>query len=161
MRKHKLLIVLGSGGHTAQILRLVNLLGKKLKYEYVVLKDDPLSKRKIKIRGKVWEITRPRNYYDPFWKAIFKTIISFFESVKIVLESNACAIITAGPGVAVPLCYVGKLFGKKIIFIESWSRVWNLSRTGKLIYPISDLFFVQWKNLKKKYPKSIYAGRLG
>ena len=161
MRKRKVLIVLGSGGHTAQMLRLVDLLGNRLKYEYIVLKDDPLSEKKIKIKGKVWKITRPRDYNTSLWKAVFKTMLSFFESIKIVLKSNACAIISAGPGIAVPLCYVGKFFGKKIIFIESWSRIWNLSRTGKLVYPISDLFFVQWEYLKNKYPKSIYAGRLG
>ncbi|MDP3029141.1 MAG: hypothetical protein Q8O04_06545 [Deltaproteobacteria bacterium] len=47
------------------------------------------------------------------------------------------------------------------IFIESWSRVTTKSTTGKICYYLSDLFFVQWPELIKRYPKAIYAGRLG
>ncbi len=160
-RKKTLLIVLGSGGHTAQMLRLVKLLGKEFEYEYVIAKDDPLSEKKIGIPGKVWRITRPRSFDTPTWKAILNTLLAFFEAIKILSKSDSVAVISAGPGIAVPISYVAKLFGKKVIFLESWSRVWSPSRTGKLIYPISDLFFVQWPELKKVYPKAMYAGRLG
>jgi len=48
-----------------------------------------------------------------------------------------------------------------VIFIESWARVYSKSDSGKLVYPIADLFFVQWKEMEKVYPHAIYAGRLG
>ena len=161
MSKKTLLIILGSGGHTAQMLRLVRLLGNKFKYEYIIAKDDTLSEKKIEIPGKVWKATRPRSYDTPTWKAIVNTIVSFIESIHIITKTDAIAVVSAGPGLAVPISYLGKLFGKKVIFLESWSRVWHPSRAGKLVYPIADMFFVQWPELKEKYPKAIYAGRLG
>jgi beta-1,4-N-acetylglucosaminyltransferase len=69
-------------------------------------------------------------------------------------------IISTGAGVAVPTCFLGKfLFKSKFIFIESFCRIKEPSLSGKLIYPIADLFFVQWKNLLNFYgKKAIYRG---
>jgi UDP-N-acetylglucosamine:LPS N-acetylglucosamine transferase len=61
---------------------------------------------------------------------------------------------------AVPFSVLGKLLGKKVIFVEDYSRVSKASTSGKIIYRFSDLFFVQWPELKAVYPKGIYAGRL-
>ncbi len=160
-KKKTILIILGKGGHTAQMLRLVRLLGNKFEYEYVIRKDDILSSKMIEIPGKIWKITTPRSYDMPLWKAIINTIKSFFEAFRIVKNSKATVVISCGAGLAVPISYISKLFGKKVVFIESWSRVWKPSMSGKLIYPIADMFFIQWKELTKYYPKAIYAGRLG
>ena len=56
------------------------------------------------------------------------------------------------------MCYLGKLFGKKIVYIESYARMNNKSLSGKLIYPIASLFIVQWKEMLKLYPKAKYLG---
>ena len=160
-KKKTLLIVLGKGGHTEQMIRLIRYLGDQYNYEYMIARDDPLSKDKIELPGKIWEVTRHRYYYTPKWRSMLNTIVLSFESLTILLKTRADVVVSAGPGLAVPISYLAKLFGKKVIFIESWSRVWHPSRAGKLVYPIADLFFIQWPELKSKYPKAIYAGRLG
>lgn len=45
-----------------------------------------------------------------------------------------------------------------IIYIESFARVDEASLTGKLMYPLADLFLVQWEDMLKVFPKAIYAG---
>jgi UDP-N-acetylglucosamine:LPS N-acetylglucosamine transferase len=62
--------------------------------------------------------------------------------------------------VAVPACALARLLGIKVIFVETGSRVTALSLTGRLMYRIANLFFVQWPDLVQRYPKAIYAGRL-
>ncbi|KAF9585510.1 UDP-N-acetylglucosamine transferase subunit [Lunasporangiospora selenospora] len=47
-----------------------------------------------------------------------------------------------------------------IVFVESFARVQTLSLTGKLLYPIADVFLVQWDELCQKYPRSNYLGML-
>lgn len=49
-----------------------------------------------------------------------------------------------------------------IFYIESIARVKKLSLSGLLLYKlrIADQFFVQWPQLKQKYPRACYAGRL-
>ena len=49
------------------------------------------------------------------------------------------------------------LFGK-IIYIETMANINRKTQTGRLIYPIADLFIVQWESMLKIYPKAIYGG---
>lgn len=161
LKSKKLLIILGKGGHTEQMLKLINDFKNDYQFEYVISKDDKVSAYKIKIPGKVFRMFNPRKMSDksPFIVAL-KMIPAFFDAFKIVSKTKAKCIISCGPGMAIPIILAGKLFGKKIIFIESWSRIYSKSLSGKISYHLSDLFFIQWEELKKKYPKAIYAGRL-
>ena len=49
---------------------------------------------------------------------------------------------------------------KKLIFIEAYERVESPSLTGKLVYPITDLFALQWEEQKKHYPKGKVLGQI-
>jgi beta-1,4-N-acetylglucosaminyltransferase len=160
--KPKLIIVLGSGGHTTQIVRITEMLYDSYDFEYVANNDDDKSIKKIKFSGDVHVIPRPRRVYDKsVVRSIFLTINSIFKSFSIIMNSKSVGIVSAGPGLAVPLFIWASIFRKKRIFIESWSRVTTKSTTGKICYYLSNLFFVQWPELIKRYPKAIYAGRLG
>lgn len=99
----------------------------------------------------------------------FKSIKSWFrllslmmltalKEFKILIKERPDVIISTGSEIAIPICYLGNFFGKRIIYIESLARVNELSGTGKLIYPIADLFLVQWEKLAKKYKKARFEG---
>ena len=160
-----LLIVLGGGGHTQQMLKLVDELDKKGKfnYEYVISSDDTISTRRIKHKGRVFRILNPRKMTDKnFFLVFLKFIPSSFQALSVLFRSKATGVLSCGPALSIHLSLLGKLFfRKKIIFLESWSRVYSKSLAGKFTYGISDLFFVQWEQEKKNYPKAVYAGRLG
>src|SRR3989344_895555 len=85
-------------------------------------------------------------------------IINFFSSLKIFLKEKPFAVVSTGAGVAVPMCFIGKLFGAKIIFIESYCRINTPSLSGRMVYPVADLFIVQWPEMKKFFPKAAYFG---
>lgn len=89
---------------------------------------------------------------------IVNILIVIIQSFKILYKEKPKVIISSGADVTIPLCYLGKLFGKKVIFIESLCRINNLSYSGKIIYPIANLFLVQWEKLTKKYSKAKYWG---
>ena len=99
-------------------------------------------------------------YFIKDWKRNpLMFFVNFFQSLDILLKEKPDVIVSTGAGIAIPTCYLGKLFGKKIIFIESFSRIKRRSATGKTIYPIADLFLVQWKSLLKEYgDKAKYKG---
>ena len=69
-------------------------------------------------------------------------------------------IISSGAAVAVPFFYLGKLFGTKTIYIEVFDRITKPTLTGKLVYPVTDRFIVQWEEMKKVYPKAINFGSI-
>lgn len=156
----KLMIILGGGGHTEQMLKLVRTLGKKFEYIYIITNDDKVSEKRIEIEGKIREVKKAVMPYRSILTIFFTMAINFFQSFLIFLKERPDAIISSGPGTAITISFIGKMFGSKIIFIESWSRVRTPSGSGKIVYLFSDLFFVQWESLKKCYPKAVFAGRL-
>lgn len=89
-------------------------------------------------------------------------INSILKSFYILIKERPDIIVTTGGGeIAVPICYGGKLLGSKIIFIETLARVTTPSGGGKLVYPISNIFIVQWQSLLSKYGKKAqYRGKL-
>ncbi len=82
------------------------------------------------------------------------------QSLRIILQERPRVIASTGADVTIPLCYLGKLFGAKVIFIESICRINDLSSSGKLVYPIANLFLIQWKTLTKKYRRAKYWGNI-
>lgn len=67
-------------------------------------------------------------------------------------------IVTTGTHTAVPMCYLAKLFGKKVIFIETFANSKTKTKAGSMVYPIADVFIVQWESMLKLYPKAILGG---
>jgi beta-1,4-N-acetylglucosaminyltransferase len=157
----KLLIHLGMGGHTAQILRMVDQLGNSFEYEYIIGNDDQTSEKKIKFPGKVHIMKNPRLMKDKSLITVFfKMFPATIDIIKILIKTKPNAIISAGPSMAIPMFWIAKIFRIKTIFIESWVRVHHKSHTGKLVYPVTDFFIVQWESMKKVYKKAIFTGRL-
>lgn len=83
---------------------------------------------------------------------------NFFESLLVFLKEKPRFIVSTGAGIAIPVCFIGKALGAKIIFIESYCRIDKPSLSGKIVYPIADLFIVQWPELLGFYPKAKYLG---
>lgn len=77
-----------------------------------------------------------------------------------VLVERPDVVISTGAGIVVYFCVFAKLLGAKLIFIESMARVERPTLTGRLLYPFSDLFIVQWPDLLKYFPGAKYMGRL-
>jgi UDP-N-acetylglucosamine:LPS N-acetylglucosamine transferase len=74
------------------------------------------------------------------------------------MKEKPDCIISTGALITYPICLLGKMMGKKIIYIESFARVDRPSLTGKFMYKVADLFIVQWEELLKHYPKAVHTG---
>ena len=156
----KLLIVLGSGGHTTEMLRLVDLLGPGHDYHYLIAADDELSVKRIRVSGSVHRVVRPRWKTTRLPMVVLRTLLSAWQALVALGRVRPRAIISTGPGPAVPASLLAKCLGIKVIYIETGSRVFALSASGKILYRFADLFFVQWPELVSLCPRAIYAGRL-
>ena len=88
----------------------------------------------------------------------FNLIRSVFLAKKIFKKYNITHVVTTGAMCSYIFCLVAKFMGIKVIYIESFARTSTPSLTGRLVYPISNLFIIQWKALKKYYPKAVYGG---
>jgi beta-1,4-N-acetylglucosaminyltransferase len=89
-------------------------------------------------------------------------IVGFFQWLWILATERPDVIFSTGAEVAIVPIIVGKcLMRCRTIFLETASRKENPSRTGKLVYPFCDAFFVQSPALLKHYgPRARYVGSL-
>jgi len=155
------LVVLGEGGHTKEMLTLVDMLGEQdFEYGYVLVEDDVVSEAKIRHQGPVFRLPRPRGKEHHFLRDVCRTLYAAWRAWHILRRFRPQVILSSGPAVAVPVCFLGRFLGAKVIFVETGSRVTRLSLTGRLMYRVAHLFFVQWPELQERYPRAIYAGRL-
>jgi len=82
-------------------------------------------------------------------------------TLRILLKEKPKLIVSTGSEIAIPAFYLAKILRIKTIFIESWTRVDRPTGTGKIVYPVSDIFLVQWERLLKKYGKKArYEGAI-
>ncbi len=77
---------------------------------------------------------------------------------RLVRRHRPQTILTTGAGVAVPFCYIGRLLGSRVVYVECLSRVSEPSLTGRLVEPVAHEFYVQWPQLATRYRRARYVG---
>ncbi|WP_206484679.1 PssD/Cps14F family polysaccharide biosynthesis glycosyltransferase [Thalassotalea sp. G2M2-11] len=160
-RPEVILMVYGKGGHAAQMTRFINGAPEELKSIPFIALTDVETKDNNFIRQ--FYCVEARDKFSHF-KNIIIFILYFFWSLaqitRIMINYRVIAMISTGPGVAVVPGIICRLFNIKVVYFESWSRVFTPSLAGKVMYHIANLFFIQHESLKKHYPKSRFFGRL-
>jgi len=84
----------------------------------------------------------------------------FCRCINIVYRERPDVVISTGAAPGFLLCMVAKIFGAKIIWIDSVANVDKLSLSGRLARPIADLFLTQWQELANPYNKVEYVGAI-
>ena len=98
--------------------------------------------------------------YFPTNRSLKALLINTKLAWKTLRREKPDLIISSGAAVAVPFFYLGKLFGAKTIYIEVFDRIDKPTMTGKMVYPVTDRFIVEWEEMKKVYPKAINLGSI-
>lgn len=170
-RPARTMIILGSGGHTAEMLRIV----KHLNVEnysprvYIRAQTDKLSAEKVRdLEGsnkdyKIVEIYRSREVRQSYFTSVWTTIFATLNCLPVLWRENPKLILCNGPGTCVPLCVIAFFFKALFItesvtvFIESFCRVKTFSLTGKILYYLADYVIVRWAYLSKPPSRSIFV----
>lgn len=80
----------------------------------------------------------------PTNRSIRALIANLWLAWRVVRRERPAVILSTGAALAFPFFLVGKLFGLRLVYVESLTRIDSLSLTGRLVYPLADAFFVQW-----------------
>ena len=150
-KRKKVCFAASSGGHFEQISMLKPLMDE---YDSFVVTEKTAYNATIK-GEKIYyfhQVNR-KEWTMPLW-----IIINAFKSMKMVIVERPDVIITTGVLAMIPLCLLVKLFGGKLIYIESFAKVSSPTETGKFLYRFADQFYVQWESMKQFYPDAIYLG---
>lgn len=147
----KICLVGSSGGHLTHLYMLKPFWKDKKRFWVTFDKEDARSLLKDE---KVYPCYFPTN------RNIKNLIRNTFLAIRVLKKEKPDLIISSGAAVAVPFFYLGKLFGTKTIYIEVFDRINKPTLTGKLVYPVTDRFIVQWEEMEKVYPKAINLGSI-
>jgi beta-1,4-N-acetylglucosaminyltransferase len=176
MIKTPVVIVFGSGGHTAEMLQLLPSLSSTRfgPISYIISRTDSTSEKRAKSSGVVPDkahfetIPRSREVGQSYFTAFFMTLWAIIVAFELVSRLKPKLILVNGPGTCLPICVAAVILrwigvsSAKIVFVESACRVQSLSATGKILYHarLADCIMVQWRVLTKKYPRTEYVGLL-
>ena len=147
----KICLVGSSGGHLAHLNMLKPFWKDEERFWVTFDKEDA---RSILKDEKMYSCHFPTN------RNLKNLIKNTFLAIKVLKKEKPDVIISSGAAVAVPFIYIGKLFGAKTVYIEVFDRIDKPTVTGKLVYPVTDKFIVQWEEMKKVYPKAINLGSI-
>lgn len=102
-----------------------------------------------------------RTYFIAHSERDWKFFFNIWEAIVILRKERPTAILSTGAGPAVPFALIGRyLFGTRVIFVETMTRVDHPSMTARLMYWLADDFFYQWPELECYFPKGKCGGLL-
>lgn len=151
----KVMFVSSTGGHLTELMQLKELFEN---YDYHIVTEKMKSNYYLKEKypNKV-------SYYLYGTKDHMKTypfilFINLLISIYLYLKVRPDFVVTTGAHVGGVMSIIAKIFGAKIIYIETFANIESKSITGKLVYYFADLFLVQWENMLNLYPNAKYKG---
>ena len=147
----KIVFAASSGGHLEQLLMLKPLMEK---YDSVLVTEQTdYSAGNMGIKTYyMHQINRKELLFIP------KLIANSWRSLVLIVKERPKVMITTGVLAVIPLAVMLKIFGGKLIYIESFAKVCSKNLTGNLLYHFADRFYVQWKEMLNLYPDAIYKG---
>ena len=147
----KICLVGSSGGHLTHLYQLKKFWENKNRFWVTFDKEDARS---------ILENEKVYNCYYPTNRNLKNLIKNTFVALKVLRKEKPDIIISSGAAIAVPFFYLGKIFGAKTVYIEVFDRIDKPTLTGKLVYPVTDKFIVQWEEKKKVYKKAENFGSI-
>ena len=151
----KVLFISSTGGHLTELLQLKPLFQK---YDSYIMTEK--TKSNVSLKNEYGDHMSYLLYCTKHSKLKypFVLLLNCFISLYYFLKIRPVAVVTTGTHTAGPMCCIAKIFGAKVIFIETFANRTVGTVAGRLVYPIADTFVVQWEELHKVYPKSVCWG---
>lgn len=149
--KAKFMYVGSSGGHLLELLKI-----------HKIFRDFESSTKWVTFRKPDAEYRLAGETvhwcHFPTTRNLKNFILNSVQAFRVIASEKPDVIVSTGAAIAVSYAWIGRLFGVKIIFIEATNRVRQPSLTGRLVYPVSHLFCVQWPKLLRSYPRAEHIG---
>lgn len=148
-KQKKVMFISSVGGHLTQMLELKKIFNN---YNYILVTEKTDVTTDLKNKYNVNFLKYGSRQYLLSYIFIFS--FNILKSFYLFFKYNPEVIITTGTHTAVPMCYIGWLFRKKVIYIESFAKRTSPTLSGRLVYPVATKFIVQWESMLEFYPKA-------
>ena len=147
----KVLMVCSSGGHLAQLHRLRQWWEGRDRAWVTFDTVDAVSL--LRDERVFWA-------HHPTTRNLPNAVRNMALAWRVLRSERPDLVVSSGAGVAVPFFVVARLLGVRTVFIEVYDRIDTRTLTGRLVYPMADLFCVQWEEQRRLYPRARLIGPL-
>jgi UDP-N-acetylglucosamine:LPS N-acetylglucosamine transferase len=96
--------------------------------------------------------------HGPTNRNIPNLLRNFLLAWRVVSAVRPRVLLTTGAGVAVPFAWIARFRGASVVYVESLTRIHDVSLSCRLIAPVADRVYVQWPEARAALRKARYAG---
>ena len=147
--KLKICLAASAGGHLTELLRLSD---SWKQYETFFVTTVPVVRDNLQTSGNIYVVGECNRQHP------IRVLKVFLKCLKIALKERPNVVISTGAAAGCMICYLAKLGGARIIWVDSITNVERISLSGRMVRHIADLFLVQWPELVKKYNNVEFIG---
>lgn len=147
----KVLLVCSSGGHLAQLYQL-----------------RPWWQRHERVWvtfacSQVNSLLRDETVYPAFaptTRNIPNALRNLRLAFSVIRTERPDVLVSDGAGVAFPFFLLGRILRIRTVYLEVYDRISRPTLTGRLCYPLAELFLLQWPEQAVNYPRGVLIGCL-
>ena len=145
----EVLLVCSTGGHLLQLVALASAWAENRRAWVTFDKSDARSL----LAGE-----RVMYAYGPTNRNLANLARNLPLAWRLLRRLRPRVIVTTGAGVAVPFCWLGRLLGARIVYVESLSRIDRPSLSCRLIAPVASRVYGQWPEFVESVRGARYVG---
>jgi UDP-N-acetylglucosamine:LPS N-acetylglucosamine transferase len=150
-KKLRICLAASAGGHTSQLLKLTSSWNG---YETLYVTTTDVVRDKLKKFGQVYVVGECNRQHP------IDVVKVFFRCVRIIFKEKPDVVISTGAAAGCMLCFLGKMLGARVVWVDSITNVERISLSGRMVRSFADLFLVQWPELAQKHKNVEYVGEL-
>ena len=147
----KICLAASAGGHLTQLLKLRGVLDG---YTMFWITTSEVVCPSLQEYGNVYVLKECNR------KMPVRLLGNLARCAVILMKEKPKVVLSTGAATGCIACFLAKLIGAKVIWVDSITNVDRLSLSGRMLIFIADLFLVQWPQLAVKYRHAEYAGVL-
>lgn len=147
-RSSTVLVIASSGGHLTQAICATSTIEQDL----VLVSNKDMLEGNHFVRVHVIRDTQHNPVIHLF---------NLFVAIRILLQENPKAMFSTGGPICLPFALIARMTRTKFVFLDTMSRVTELSNSGKLIrkFRLYDSFLCQWKTVANQHNGIEYYGQ--
>ncbi len=145
----KICLAASAGGHLTELLKLAD---SWQQYEVFYVSTANMVAKKLKQYGQTYVVGECNREH------LLRVILVLVRCIRVILHERPNVVISTGAAVGCIMCFLGKLLGAKVVWVDSIANVRWVSLSGRMVRHIADLFLVQWPEIAEQYSNVEYVG---
>ena len=145
----RICLAASAGGHVSQLLKLAECWNG---YKTFCVTTTQVVRNNLGKLGEVYVVGECNRQHP------IRVIAVFLRCSRIIFKERPDVVISTGAAAGCMLCFLAKMLGAKVVWIDSITNVERISLSGRMVRYIADLFLVQWPELDDRYEKVEFVG---